>query len=176
MKKILIIVGHTGAGKSTICQCLMELYSVPLISFANVGKSFSNSLGYKRIRDCYKNIGSVEFKKMFSEYFWDRILECLSKSDFLIIDGLYLDDIAKKLKYLYETLCVYINVPEDICIKRVADRLGKTYESVVNEYKLKENLKEHLGSEYIISYADVTVDGIKDKVSVYKDIVELEFF
>lgn len=176
MKKILVIVGHTGAGKSTVCQHLAELYDIPLISFASAGKEFSNNLGYKRIRECYKSIGAMEFKNLFSKYFFDRISDYLIRSDFLIVDGLYLDNIATKLKCLYETIYVYINVSEEICIERVAQRLNEPYERVSIEYKLKEDLKGSLGNGYVIDHADVIIDGTKEKDIVCKDIINLAFF
>lgn len=175
MKKVLVIVGHTGAGKSTVCEKLAKLYGIPLISFAEVGKKFSNNLGYKRIRECYKSIGVAEFKNVFSKYFFDRISECLKESDSLLVDGLYLDDIATKLRESYETLYVYIEVPEGMCITRVAERLNESYEQVEDEYRLKENLKETLGNTYIINTADIIINGAKSKEDVCEDIINLCF-
>lgn len=176
MKKILVIVGHTGAGKSTVCKRLANFYNKPLLSFASVGKEFSESLGYKRIRECYKNLGARRFKETFSEYFFSKISYFLMKSDFLIIDGLYLDDIAIKLKNMYNTLYVCIDVPEITCVDRVAKRLGISQQEVNYEYRLKEELKENLGNDYIINNADLIVDGTKDRNVVYQEIKKLAVF
>ncbi len=176
MKKILVITGHTGAGKSTVCQYLANFYNVPLISFAGIGKDFSYSLGYKRIRECYKEIGLVQFKELFSKYFFARISESLKEFDCLIVDGLYLDDTAAKLNISYKTLYVYIDVPESICKRRIAERLGLPNEMVDGEYILKENLKQNLGSIYVINHTDVVIDGTKNKDDVCKDVVNLNFF
>lgn len=174
-KKILVVVGHTGAGKSTICKHLSNMYGIPLISFASVGKDFSNRLGYKRIRECYKNIGAVKFKKEFSEYFSNSITEYLTKCDSLIVDGLYLDNIADMCKQRHNTLFVHIDVPKEICMRRVAERLDVSIENVYSEYNLKEDLKEHLGNDSVIAHADVVIDGTKDREIVLNEMIKLDF-
>ena len=175
MKKILIIVGHTGAGKSTICRYLANLYNASLISFADVGKNFSNDLGYKRIRECYKDIGTTKFKELFSDFFFIKITETLTKCDFLIVDGLYLDDIFSKLKLVYSTLAIYIDVPESVCKMRIANRMGISIGNIDGEYDLKEEMKEKLGNGYVINHADIVVDGKMKKDVICKEIEKLDF-
>lgn len=174
-KKILVVVGHTGAGKSTICKQLSNMYGIPLISFASVGKDFSNKLGYRRIRECYKDIGAVKFKKEFSDYFFNSITEYLKRCDSLIVDGLYLDNIAGMCKQKHNTFFVYIDVPKEICVRRVAERLDVSVENVYSEYKLKEDLKEHLGNDTVIAHADAVIDGTKDREIVFEDVTNLNF-
>lgn len=174
MKKILVVVGHTGAGKSTICKNISDIYNIPLMSFASLGKAFSNNLGYKRIRECYKEIGAGKFKKEFSEYFFNCITERLTKCDAMIIDGLYIDDVAEMCKQKYSTLFVYIDVPKEICVKRVSERMY-TSENVYSEYSLKEDLKEHLGNDTVIANADTIIDGTKDREIVLKNMLDLDF-
>lgn len=174
MKKILVVVGHTGAGKSTICKNISDMYNIPLISFASAGKDFSNNLGYKRIRECYKEIGVEKFKKEFSEFFFNCITDHITKCDALIIDGLYIDDVADICKQNYSTLFVYIDVPKEICVRRVSERMH-TSENVYSEYSLKEDLKEHLGNDAVIANADAIIDGTKDREIVLRDMLDLDF-
>lgn len=68
MKKIYIITGRTGAGKSTLCKKLEEYFNYPLLSFSTMGKEFANLNGYDRIRECHLAMELREFDSKISQY------------------------------------------------------------------------------------------------------------
>ncbi len=70
MKKLFVITGRTGAGKSTLCQKLQEYFNYPLLSFASMGKKFANANGYNRIRECHLAMGLNEFKTKISRAYF----------------------------------------------------------------------------------------------------------
>ena len=61
MKRIIIITGKTGAGKSSLCKKLQEHFGFPLLTFANMGKEFANKNGYQRIRQCHLDMKLEDF-------------------------------------------------------------------------------------------------------------------
>lgn len=170
MKQILVFVGHTGAGKSTSSRYFSEKYHIPLISFANIGKQFSQELGYARIRECYQAIGLERFSKIFSQYFFLHLSDIFTSHDRIIIDGLYLRSVAANLKLKYNTSFIYIDVPESICHKRVAVRPRLSLDAVAAEYHIKEHMKNELGNEYLIHNADITIDGTQELHAVFDEI------
>ncbi len=70
MKKVFIITGRTGAGKSTLCQKLEKHFNYPLLSFACMGKEFANANGYNRIRECHSEMGLNVFKTKISRAYF----------------------------------------------------------------------------------------------------------
>lgn len=170
MKNIIVIIGHTGAGKSTLCKKLALHYKAKLLSFAEEGKVFSIQNGYKRIRDCYSGLGKETFVSSFSSFFSNNIEREIKNNKFIIIDGLYEQNIALKLKNKYDAKFILIDVPINICLSRIARRNDLTYFEVKNEYAVKESVKDSLGNRNVLDMADLTVDGRKNIEEVYSYI------
>ncbi len=165
--KIIVIIGHTGAGKSTLCKKLASHYKAKLLSFAKEGKAFSIKNGYSRIRDCYSGLGEETFVSSFSTFFSNNIEKEINKSHFIIIDGLYEQNIALKLKNEYDAQFILIDVPIKDCLSRIAMRNNLTFSEVESEYVIKESVKNSLGNMNVLNMADLTVDGRMTIEEVY---------
>lgn len=171
MGKIILVLGRTGAGKSTLCQKLADTFQAKLLSFAKCGKNFAALHGYKYIRKCYNELGPEQFKKLFSDYFEDIIIRAIEEYPFVIIDGLYVYEIAKHLKNKYNVPFLYIDVPLEVCFERIAKRESMTIEQVQAEYASKEIMKQYLGNELIINMSDCVINGDQDSDTVYSSVV-----
>ena len=150
MKKIFIITGRTGAGKSTLCQKLEEYFNYPLLSFASMGKKFANANGYNRIRECHLSMGLNEFKTKISQHILNIINEQLSNSDVVIVDGLYIDDVVRVLKENYNCKMMYLETDNNIRYERISKRLSITIEQAKKENEIKERLKDEVGIDRLI--------------------------
>lgn len=168
MKKIFIITGRTGAGKSTLCEKLEEYFNYPLLSFANMGKKFANTNGYNRIRECHLAMELNEFKTKMSEYILNIISKQLSRSDVIIIDGLYIDDVVRTLKENYNCKVIYLKTDDVIRYERISQRLSITIEQAKKENEIKERLKDEVGIDTLIENADCIIDGNKTIDEVFE--------
>lgn len=169
MKKIFIITGRTGAGKTTLCKRLEEYFNYPLLTFASMGKKFANANGYNRIRECHLAMELNEFKIKISQYILNIIDEQLENSESVLIDGLYIDDVVKILKENYNCKMMYLQTDDNIRYERVAQRLSITIEQAKKENEIKERLKNEVGIEKIIQNADYIIDGNKSMDEVFED-------
>ncbi len=175
MKYIFVIVGHTGAGKSSICNWISDNLNYPIISFSEIARQFSTQQGFEHIRDCFNALEINNFITSISKCLLDAIVEKINKSDVLIIDGLYIYCILDILRNNYCTKIVYINVPEQICQERVAHRLNISADLAIHEYKTKESMKEDLGNNIILNYTDFVFDGTQPTNTICTLIIENVF-
>lgn len=169
MKKIFIITGRTGAGKSTLCKRLESHFNYPLLTFASMGKKFANANGYNRIRECHLAMGIEVFKREISKHILETISEQLKKCDNVIIDGLYIDDVVSTLKENYNCKMLYLKTDDDIRYERISERLSITIEQAKEENAIKERLKDEVGIEKLIENADYLIDGNKTADEVFED-------
>ena len=123
MKKIFIITGRTGSGKSTLCNKLKKYFNYPLLAFASMGKKFANEHGYNRIRECYLEMELNEFKTKISRHILNMINKELSNNDVIIIDGLYINNVVKILKQNYNCKIIYLKTDDNIRYERISQRL-----------------------------------------------------
>ena len=175
-KKIIVIVGHTGAGKSTVSSEIGMRYSLPVISFAECGKMFARNNNYERIRDCWKSMHKQEFQKGISETMIKNVEQKLSESDVLIIDGIYDSVTLKEIKSCYscdET--VYLSVPDEIRFKRIAKRCGYTTVQVMKENNRKECIKLDLGIDKVLSKADHVINAVDSIHNIVQKIRDNTF-
>lgn len=168
MKKIYIITGRTGAGKSTLCQRLEEYFNYPLLSFASMGKKFANENGHNRIRECHLAMGLNEFKTKISQHILNIINEQLTTSDTIIVDGLYIDDVVRLLKENYNCKMMYLKTDDNIRYERISQRLSITIEQAKKENEIKERLKDEVGIDKLIENADYIINGNKSTDEVFE--------
>ncbi|MCI8470847.1 MAG: AAA family ATPase [Clostridia bacterium] len=168
MKKIFIITGRTGAGKSTLCQRLEEYFNYPLLSFADMGKKFANENGYNRIRECHFAMGTDKFKTKISKHILDTIDKQLKTCDNIIIDGLYIDDAVSRLKENYNCKIIYLKTEDNIRYERISQRLSTTIEQAKKENEIKEYTKDELGIDILIKNTDYVISGSKSADEVFE--------
>lgn len=172
MKRIIIITGKTGAGKSTLCKSLQEYFQFPLLSFANMGKEFANKNGYQRIRQCNLDMKLEDFIEGISTHIFDTIDKQLNTCDYILVDGLYIAKTVLKLKEKYECNVIYLQSSDITRYQRIAKRLSITIEQAKEENKIKEKLKDDVGIEILIKNSNQTIDGDKNKDEVFYKTVE----
>ncbi len=175
-KKIMVIVGHTGAGKSTVSSEIGMRYSLPVISFAECGKMFAKNNNHERIRDCWKSMHKQEFQKGISETMIKNVEQKLSESDILIIDGIYDSVTLKEMKSRYSCVeTVYLSVPDEIRFKRIAKRCGYTMVQVMRENNRKERIKLDLGIDKVLSKADYFINAVDSVQNIVQKICDNTF-
>ncbi len=175
MKRIIIITGKTGAGKSSLCKKLQEHFGFPLLTFANMGKEFANKNGYQRIRQCHLDMKLEDFIEGISNHIFHTINTQLHTCDFILVDGLYIANIAKtveKLKEKYDYSILYLKASDVIRYKRIAERLSITVEHARAENNVKEKLKDDVGIDILIKNSSYTIDGNKSQNEVFNDAKE----
>ena len=170
-KKLFIVVGHTGAGKTTLCQRLGNDYGIKVIPFSSTAKQFSESIGYYDEKDsilkCYKILGSKVFATLYNEYMLEVFERSLKDDEVVIVEGLYISIIMPELKRKYDVCMEALDVPMSICLKRKLSN-SNSRESL-EIYKAKEVLKEGLGIDNLIQEADYHINGMLDKNTVFNE-------
>ena len=169
MKKIFIITGRTGAGKTTLCRRLEEYFNYPLLTFAIMGNKFAHANGYNCIKECHLTMGTDKFKTEISKHILDTIYKQLETCDNIIIEGLYIDDAVSKLKEYYKCEIIYLKVQDNIRYKRISQRISSTIEQAKKENEIKEYTKDELGIDILIKNADYIINGNKSTEEVFQD-------
>lgn len=172
MKKIIVITGNSGAGKSTVCKRLQEYFNYPLLTFAGMGKEFANKNGYNRIRECHLGMDLEEFIEGISNYIFHTIDKELTTCDIVLVDGLYIAKTVEKLKEKYECHILYLKTSDTIRYERIAERLSTTVEQAKVEDKVKEKLKDDVRMDILIKNSSCTIDGNQSQNKVFNDIKE----
>lgn len=173
MKKIYIITGRTGSGKSTICERIADEFNITLLSFAKIGKKVAVDQGFNRIRECYLTMELDMFKTKMGEHFLNSIEKVLENEDSVLIDGLYLDIVVTKLKEKYLCTIIYINTTDAVRYKRIADRLLIPLDQAIAENEIKERLKNEVGINELINLVDYEIDGDVSSENVYQNVAEI---
>lgn len=175
-KKIIVIVGHTGAGKSTVSSEIAVRFSMPVISFAECGKIFARNNNYERIRDCWESMHKQEFQKGITATMIESVEQKLSESDVLIIDGIYDSVTLREMKNRYSCVeIVYLGAPDEIRFKRIAKRCGYTMGQVKRENNRKERIKSDLGIDKVLSKADYFIDATDSVQNIVQKICDNTF-
>lgn len=169
---VIIIVGHTGAGKTVVASKLSEYYSVPLLTFSGLGKVLATAKGYKRLRDYFAYNPPETFKSELNSHLVKNILKHKKKNQMLIVEGLISADAIDQLRNKLDDVHVfYLDVPKEIRIERICQRLRCTVEEAEQEECLKNNIKETLGINEVIAASDYVIDGTQTVDSIIDEIV-----
>ena len=91
------------------------------------------------------------------------------------MDGIYIDDVVKKLKEDYICKLIYLKTDDDTRFKRISDRLSITIEQAKKENEIKEQLKNEVGINELIELADYVIDGNQSKEKIFKNTKQFIF-
>lgn len=177
MKMILIIVGHSGAGKSTVATEFLQIArynSWDLLTFAKIGKNIANKKGFSRLGEYFEGTDRNVFKRELGEELLGEISVKMKKTEYLVIEGLVYYDIVLSIKNKYKkVLVVNIDVPYEIRIERIAEKLNTTLESARKNEKNKSKLKHTIGIDKVIDCADYILDGRKSVDILVEELARL---
>ncbi len=175
MKRIFIITGKTGAGKSTLCTKLESYFNYPLLSFKSMATKYANEYGFKTLREHYSSMDFSEYKIKVSEYILNIINEQMNKADTVIVDGLYIDDVVKTLEKNYNCKILYLKADDVIRYERTAKRMCSSMGQAKKEDEIRARSKSKLGINNLIESADYIIDGnktVEEVFSVTKQYIE----
>lgn len=174
MKKILIIVGNSGAGKSTLAREYLQHNDYPLLTFREVGRKLAVKNGFTGIGEYFDGTDLMVFKRDLGRELLKEISDKMLITDFLVIEGLIFCDIVLAVKNKYKNvLVVNIDVPYEIRIKRIAQKLSTTLEGAIENEDNKAKLKLALGMDNVLNAADFTLDGRKSVQMLVDELIEL---
>ena len=170
MCTVFIIAGKTGAGKSTISEWINLKFGFPVISFANIGKTFALNHGKKRLRECYQTMEKTIFVHSLTDAIKSTIRGAVDNNEVLIIDGLYAYDAIQDLRKTCKVIVIYIQVKDSARYARISKRLEIEEYSAKKEDQLKEQIKTVLGNNRILEAADYLINGNASLDSVKESI------
>lgn len=162
MKSILIIVGHSGAGKTTLAKEYVQCKEYPLLAFRDVGKKLAMEKGFSSLGKYFDGTDTTVFKNDLGRQLLKEISEKMLKNDFLVIEGLVFFDVVVSVKNSYENvMIVNIDTPYEIRIERIAQKLGVSLQEAFENEESKARLKLTLGIDEVLESANFKVDGRK---------------
>jgi dephospho-CoA kinase len=168
MKEMVLIVGYTGSGKTSITEQVAEKLGKSFASFNQIARSYVQSLGYKGVRDYWTKTDSSDFVQNLNKY----ILQYFYSSKCSIFEGLPSISVLNALKSSsqYQLRVVYLDVPFKIRKNRVLKRCKYDEQKAYCEIELKHEFKQALGIEKVISEADKTIDASRPFEDVILDV------
>jgi dephospho-CoA kinase len=174
---IVLIVGYTGAGKTTVANKLSTDRQAQLLTFKALGQELASAKGYKKLRDYFgatlPEISRSELDK-FLQFRIEEILSNMNSDGRLVIDGLISPETVLWLKNTYENVSIiYLNVPRKLRLSRICERLKCTQSEARLEERLKNGIKQSMGIDTVIESADYHVDGTRCVWEIVNDIVRL---
>ena len=173
MCKVFIIAGKTGAGKSTISEWINIEFGFPVISFANIGKTFALNHGKKRLRECYQTMEKTIFVHSLTDAIISTIHGAVDNNDVLIVDGLYAYDAIQDMRKTCKVIVIYIQAEDSARYARISKRLEIGEYSAKKEDQLKEQIKTDLGNNRILEAADYLINGNASLDSVKESIKKI---
>lgn len=92
----------------------------------------------------------------------------MNVNNFIIIDGLYIDNVVKVLKKNYNCKIMYLKTDDNIRYERISQRLYITIEQAKKENEIKERLKDDVGIDRLIENTDFIINGNKSIDNVFE--------
>lgn len=158
---ILIIVGHSGSGKSTVAKELHEKTGYELLGFSYAGCELSSL---------------TKFESRFAEindYIYHCIINSAKKGSTVIVDGLASIDILNALfETAYRLRIYYLDTPYMERIERMASRHRCSLETAKQIEKSKAFGKANVGISDVLEFADVFLDGNRPVNCLVNEIIE----
>ena len=156
--QIIIIIGHTGAGKTTLAQALGKKYGLSVLSFHDAGKELASTEN-----------GSLRFNEIAS-YLYEGIVSAANTNKPVIADGLAVAGVVERLiasEYAVKT--IYLDTPYELRIERIRQRHFWSAEAAENIERSKADGKDKGGIASVIGMADVVFNGSRQVVEVAAD-------
>lgn len=174
MKGILVIVGRSGSGKSTIAKELSLYYKQPLLTFSKMGRELARKKGLSNLKEYYVSANEKEFRDELGQHLMEEISMGLQKSNFVIIDDLIYDKVVLMIRKKFLNVLIFnIEVPYEIRVKRIADRLSVTIKEAQKVEKEKADLKEAIGIENVLKNCEYILDGRKSIQELIEEFIGL---
>lgn len=157
----ILIIGHTGAGKSTISKIISELTGLKVYSFHVEGRIMGENPSNVRLVDSIK--ASIV----------DTIMDAILFEKQIIIDGLSSYQIVNELELKgISFFVIFLDTPYRKRLQNIMQREKCSYFQAVSVEKCKETAKTAAGIDWIIEKADIVIDGNSSRIKIKG---ELEF-
>jgi len=159
LKQIVIVVGNSASGKSTLSKMLGEYYNSEVLGFSYAGRLLSA-----------EKKDSSKFLEI-NDYIYSCIIAGIARNDVLVIDGLASDYILNKLKKHYVVIVLCLITSYENRIQRMSIREHCTIEEAALIERKKEEGKAKAGLEKVILEADCFIDCTKSSEKVFLEAI-----
>jgi shikimate kinase len=167
-RKIIVLLGMMGAGKTTVGLRLAEKLG---IAFIDSDKEIENITG-KNINKIFANLGEVFFRTKEREV----IAQIISQDQALVLaigGGAFTDDATRQL--LQENcVCVWLNPDLETILKRVAHKSHRPLLNNVDKKQVLHKLLEERKEYYQQCHIEVAASNNLHKDTVDDIITELQ--
>ncbi len=161
-KQIVVIIGRSGSGKTSIAKFLSKTYNCDSLGFSYAGKYIATM-----------KVDSQELKEI-DEYILVCIESSVNRSGLVIVEGLASINVLLNLrKDSYNVCIIYIDTEKDERIHRIAKRENCSIErAVLIEYD-KDQGKKAIGIDDVIRLADYRINGNMTFSKVKQDVMQV---
>lgn len=160
-KCIVVVTGHTGAGKSTLVRQLCMIFSCPTISFHREGR-----------RQAAETPGSMAFRSINDEIY-RKIVYASKCAEIVVADGVVTPGIIERIFNDGYKLChLFLDTTYEERIRRIAERENCTAEQAVLLEADKAAAKERAGAGSITKLPHYRLDGLLPPETLLKQGVD----
>ena len=142
-KTIIVIVGHTGAGKSFLVKRMQEKHHFAIVCLSDLGIILPKA--------------HLLTRHKIEKLMLKRIESILKNRELIVVDGLASFRLYNKLKKRYIVKTVFLNTPYRIRIERIATRERISYAQAEYLEQQIESHKNVAGLKRIIIYSDFII-------------------
>lgn len=150
MKNIYLIVGESGAGKTTICNELERLYGLnPVASYTNRprryvgerGHTFLSAKQYPSFKEIEKDF-NILAKTEFDGHCYFATVEQIENGDLYVVDPIGVENFRQHYTGPKGIRVIFVSVPENIRIQRMKKRGASIQEIAQRVYNDREAFSE----------------------------------
>jgi len=171
---LIVLVGFSCTGKSTIAKKLADLYKLELIDQYNVYHSIAVSKGYKRSRDWLKDVGNTIFVEETVRETIKRFRSVDNKMG-AVIDASY-GPLMHSVLYseLPYTRIITISVltNRNLRLQRMMIRMSVSSREAMKELTFRDNFLKAVRIKAIMSKCNLEIFNDSDIVSAVKQITQ----
>ncbi len=173
-KVLIVLVGFSCAGKSTIAKKLSELCKLEFLDQNKIYHSIAISKGYKRSRDWLKEVGSI----IFTEETVKETIKCfrsISGKTGAVIDasyGLSMHSILHSDLSEARIIVISVLANRNLRLQRMMGRINASRKEADKELVFRDNFLKKVKIEDIMSECDLEVINEDDINSAVEKIVQ----